>query len=236
MMLRTSDNQASAAGSRYLSITPPNYGSTRFAIHVQGDASDPETSCVDLYARKVCEMGSQHGQSCATDADCPKTCEGGTRVDQTCSSNSDCPPSGTWACFGACTGRELEDGPVYLASAEWGVVTVGHGQIHPSTKYDVSFVFEGSGATSPIAMTTRKWADVDGNGSVNVLDICSEFGATTSIGYSNGPQEQNSHCRRAGTVPPAPAVQHRRGPHCTKRMTIHAVVRITGVKRYDYES
>ena len=228
--------QASAAGSRYLSITPPNYGSTRFAIHVQGDASDPETSCVDLYARKVCEMGSQHGQSCATDADCPKTCEGGTRVDQTCSSNSDCPPSGTWACFGACTGRELEDGPVYLASAEWGVVTVGHGQIHPSTEYDVSFVFEGSGATSPIAMTTRKWADVDGNGSVNVLDICSEFGATTSIGYSNGPQEQNSHCRRAGTVPPAPAVQHRRGPHCTKRMTIHAVVRITGVKRYDYES
>ncbi|MEK6799000.1 MAG: hypothetical protein AABZ12_08560, partial [Planctomycetota bacterium] len=66
--------QASAAGSRYLSITPPDYGSTRFAIRVQGDALAPETSCVDLYARKVCERGSANRQDCATDADCPKTC------------------------------------------------------------------------------------------------------------------------------------------------------------------
>ncbi|MEK6798997.1 MAG: RHS repeat-associated core domain-containing protein, partial [Planctomycetota bacterium] len=173
--------QASAAGSRYLSITPPNYGSTRFAIHVQGDESDAETACVDLYARKVCEMGSANRQDCATDADCPKTCEGGVEA-QPCTSDSQCLPlAAGFKCLGACTGRGLGDGPVYLTSAEWGVVTVGHGQIHPSTEYDVSFVFEGSGATSPIAMTTRKWADVDGNGSVNVLDVAAAVDAVMQL-------------------------------------------------------
>lgn|GEM_PF-5076516 len=169
-----------AAGPRYLSITPADQSGESVALWVTGDCGDASTACVDKYVQSNCLGGLRDGLSCATDADCPKACATPPNAGQPCFSSSDCNGG---ACDGVCDSGSLGDTPVFLTPAQWGAVSVRGNAIRPETSYAVYTVCNFGGVTIRSAATsarTRRWADTNGDGIVNVTDV-----TTTVDGVKN---------------------------------------------------
>jgi DNA-binding beta-propeller fold protein YncE len=159
------------AGPRYLSVTPFDQGTTPVAILITGECGDSENACVSQFVQSNCLGGQNDGLSCASDADCPRTCATGSRIGDICFSISDCLGG---ACEGSCHAGPLGDTPVYLTAAQWGAVSVTGNAVRPDTSYLVHTVCNFGGTLLQSAGTlgaTRTWADTNGDGAVNVLDI-----------------------------------------------------------------
>jgi len=160
-----------SAGPRYLAVTPASQGSTRVALLVTGDCSNPVAACVYRYVQSKCNGGSNNGQNCDTDADCPKRCVGGQFPGVVCTIATDCPQG---ECAGICDAGTLGSTPFYKTTAQWGTAKVRGAQIRPETTYMVHAEcnFPGGAVLSSAArVATWKWCDVDNNGIANALDV-----------------------------------------------------------------
>ncbi len=160
-------------GPRYLSITPQDQGATPLALLVEGACGDPDVACVSSYVQSICVGGSNVGQSCQTDANCPKLCQLGENHLQPCTFDIDC-SAGGGSCVGACSGLTLGPIPSYHPASFWGEARVGGIEIHPGTDYTVRTLCDfGSGPVGSVsdAGTTYKWGDANGDSFVNVTDI-----------------------------------------------------------------
>jgi hypothetical protein len=159
-----------AAGCRYLSVTPADQGSTPVALLVTGDCTDPNSACVYQYVQSKCTGGANNGQNCLTDVDCPKRCAGGLNPGVVCTTNGDC-VLGT--CAGKCEAGTLGSTPFYKPASQWGTAKVRGAQIRPGADYLVETQCDFPGVVLSAATKARtwKWGDIDGNGSVNALDI-----------------------------------------------------------------
>jgi len=160
-----------AAGARYLAVTPGDQGSTPIALKVIGECHDTQSACVVQYVQSKCNAGTNNGLNCVTDANCPKTCSGGVNPGAACVAPADC-PLGT--CTGRCDAGTLGSTPYYKLSSLWGTAKVRGAQIRPGTTYMVHTECNfGGGAvlSSAASAVTWKWGDVDNNGIVNAIDI-----------------------------------------------------------------
>ena len=167
---------AVASGSRYLKITPPNQGTTPIALMIRGDCNDSAVGCVEKYVQSTCKGGTNDGNSCTGDANCPKACDGGTRSGLGCTIDTECTPLGSgFKCVGSCSGNALGGTPMYRTAAAWGAFLQVTGmQILPGTNYLVVSQCNFAGgaiASAATEATTWKWGDATGEGSVNVFDI-----------------------------------------------------------------
>jgi hypothetical protein len=154
-----------------LSVAPADQGSTPVALLVTGDCSDPIAACVYQYVQSKCNGGSNDGQDCFTDADCPKRCVGGQFPGADCTIPTDCPQG---ECAGRCDAGTLGSTPFYKTTAQWGTAKARGAQIRPDTMYMVHAEcnFPGGPVLSSAAnATTWKWGEVNGNETLNVLDI-----------------------------------------------------------------
>ncbi len=166
-----------AAGPRYLAVTPADQGSTPVALLVTGDCNNPTAACVSRYVQSKCLGGTNNGLNCTTDADCPKRCVGGAFPNAVCTIPTDCPQG---ECAGRCDAGTLGATPVYKTAAQWGTAQVRGAQVLPETTYMVHAECDfGGGAvlSSAARAATWKWGDVDNNGSVNVIDVANMVNA-----------------------------------------------------------
>ena len=161
-----------AGGGRYLLVTPADQGSTPVALVVMGDSACPNNAAyVDRYVQSKCDGGSNNGQKCMTDADCPKRCVGGQYPGAVCTIAANCPQG---ECMGSCDEGSLGPDPFYKLSSQWGTAKVRGREIRPGTTYSVyTQINLGGGAAFSSAATaaTWTWGDVDHNGIVNAIDV-----------------------------------------------------------------
>jgi Dictyostelium (slime mold) repeat len=160
-------------GSRYLSVTPQDQGATPLALLVEGACGDPDIGCVSTYVQSICVGGSNAGQICQSDADCPKLCELGANAGDACMFNVDCAVGGG-TCVGFCSGFTLGPAPSFHPASFWGETRVGGVDIRPASAYQVRTVcnFGGGQVASASAIgATYAWGDANGDGFINVTDI-----------------------------------------------------------------
>jgi hypothetical protein len=195
-----------ALGSRYLNVVPANQGSTPVAFLVTGDCDNTAAACVLSYIQSKCEGGSNNGQNCATDANCPKTCAGGLNSGAACSSDSQCPPLGVAKCVGRCVTGTVGPTPFYKTSAEWATFDVRGAQIRPDSQYFVHAECDlGSGATvlsAPGNATTWHWGDVDGDGDADGIDVTGLV--NTFRHYAGSPAYEAANLWGKGATPCIP--------------------------------
>lgn len=182
-----------ALGSRYLQIIAGDQGATEVALKVVGDCGDPQSSCVSSYVQSLCDGGSNQGNDCDTDADCPKACSPESlNAGTPCAANSECQFG---FCRGRCDTRAL--GPVaYFKSAlQWGVVKVRGAQIRPGANYlieqECDFPPLTRSAGSPVR--TWRWGDLNGDGSVDAIDVVRVVDAFRGIYGGGATFEQVNH-------------------------------------------
>ncbi len=162
-------------GPRYVAVTPAAQGTTPVALKVRGHCGDAQIGCVDRYVQSKCVGGSNNGQNCTTDANCPKTCQGGSNNGNPCATNTNCPPTGIGVCTGHCGTGTLGATPFYKTSAQWGTAQVRGTQLRPGKEY--FFITEcnfgpGQVVQSAAALAkTWKWGDVDNDSDVEGPDI-----------------------------------------------------------------
>jgi len=172
-------------GPRYLRVTPGNQGATPIAIKVVGDCNDAQSVCVASYVQSKCDGGSNNGNNCSTDADCPKACSADSQnAGAACTTNSQC-IFGT--CVGKCEAGTLGPVPYYKTSAQWGAVNVRGAQIRPNKNYLVHTLCNFPPVTLSAASEARtwKWGDVTGDGIVDGIDIVTIVNAFKGI-YGGG--------------------------------------------------
>jgi len=128
--------------------------------------------------QSTCSGGSNNGQNCNTDADCPKRCVGGANPGAACLVAADCPIG---ECVGRCDAGTLGPTPFYKTADQWGTAKVRGAQIRPGETYliqtECNFPPVNIVLSSAAEPTTWIWGDVDGNGIVNAIDVTVLVGA-----------------------------------------------------------
>jgi hypothetical protein len=177
-----------AVGGRFLRITPSDQGATPVALLLEGDCATPGVQCVSKYVQSRCNGGPRNGLTCASDADCPRVCVGGPTPGATCVISFDCGVGGS--CAGFCDKSKLADTPDFLTAAQWGTLNIKAQQIRPDTLYramaDCNFP-AGRVLSAANEARTWRWADTNGDGLVNVLDI------STTVNYLKGLFAQSTY-------------------------------------------
>ena len=177
--------QVAAGGCRHLLATPAAQGTTPIAVRVIGKCNDSQSACVAGYVQSICYRGSNNGQFCNTDLDCPKRCThaNGTITSTPCTSHADC-NSVAGTCDGNCDAGPLGPNPYYKQATQWGTAKIRGAQIRPGRSYFVQTECILPGGTIRSAgtpVTTWIWGDQNGDGMVNVTDISNVVNAFKNI-------------------------------------------------------